>query len=60
MSETKPMIELRKDVLKLYQSYLDKHNDLCDREKAAFCDYFDFISKPYLTCKKDTLIIEKG
>ena len=54
------MIELRKDVLKLYQSYLDKHNDLCDREKAAFCDYFDFISKPYLTCKKDTLIIEKG
>jgi len=40
------VFEFRDDILELYKLYLNKHKKLNDREKAAFCSYFEHLSNP--------------
>ena len=42
-------IEYYDDILKLFVLYLEKYENLTEREREAFCDYFNYLSHPRIT-----------
>jgi hypothetical protein len=51
--ELKPAVEFREDILKLHIAYLEKVDSLTEREREAFCDYLNALSRPKFVCTND-------